>query len=264
MVTIRLEDVGALHGAKLTVSGISTPAFSKGELVAVIGPNAAGKSTLFKRMAGLLRGPGRVVVEGSNKGKRAIGYMPQDTSANAVLTVYESVLLARKQGSGWVVKDSDLYTIDTILEALDIRDIAFCNLGELSGGQRQLVSIAQALVRNPDVLLMDEPTSALDLHRQIGVLDFMRNRADKTGMIVFIAIHDLDHALRFANQAMVIENGMLRAAGPTSDVITETLLRDVYRVEARIETCSRGTLRMLVDGVSPGVRGSLSRLETAA
>ncbi|WP_152971275.1 ABC transporter ATP-binding protein, partial [Rhizobium ecuadorense] len=82
-----------------------------GELVAVIGPNAAGKSTLFKRITGLLKGPGHVVVEGS-KTKNAISYMPQDTSVNAVLTVYESILLARKQGQSWAVSDSDLRFID--------------------------------------------------------------------------------------------------------------------------------------------------------
>ncbi|MGO7748540.1 ATP-binding cassette domain-containing protein, partial [Rhizobium ruizarguesonis] len=80
-------------------------------VVAVIGPNAAGKLTIFKSMTGRLKGPGHVVVEGS-KAKNAIGYMPQDTSANAVLTVYEYILLARKQGQSWAVSDSDLRFID--------------------------------------------------------------------------------------------------------------------------------------------------------
>src|SRR5690606_4694176 len=75
MVTIALEDIGAYYGRRLTVSGITTPTFSSGEIIAVIGPNAAGKSTLFKRMAGLLQGPGMVRIEGSEKGKRAISYM---------------------------------------------------------------------------------------------------------------------------------------------------------------------------------------------
>src|SRR5690606_34984912 len=84
MVTIRLDGVGAYYGKALRLTEVTTPAFSGGEVIAVIGPNAAGKSTLFKRMAGLLKGPGRVIVEGSRKGPRAISYMPQDTAANAV------------------------------------------------------------------------------------------------------------------------------------------------------------------------------------
>jgi len=250
MVTIALEDIGAYYGRRLTVSGITTPTFSSGEIVAVIGPNAAGKSTLFKRMAGLLHGPGKVHVEGSEKGKRAISYMPQDTSANAVLTVYESILLARKQGSGWKVNDEDLALIDGVMSAIDITDIAFRNLGELSGGQRQLVGIAQTLVREPDILLMDEPTSALDLHRQMEVLDFMQQVARERSIIVFIAIHDLNQAMRFADKALVIERGGLRGVGATGEVINRQLLRDVYRIDARIEPCSRGQLQIIVDSVA--------------
>lgn len=250
MVTIALEDIGAYYGRRLTVSGITTPTFSAGEIVAVIGPNAAGKSTLFKRMAGLLHGPGTVRVEGSGKGKRAISYMPQDTSANAVLTVYESILLARKQGSGWSVGEDDLRLIDQVMRAIDITDIAFRNLGELSGGQRQLVGIAQTLVREPDILLMDEPTSALDLHRQMEVLAFMRQVARERRIIVFIAIHDLNQAMRFADKALVIERGQLRGAGPTGEVINRRLLHDVYQIDARIEPCSRGHLQIIVDSVA--------------
>lgn len=176
MVAMQLQSVGAYHGRKLFVEDVTTPVMKAGELIAVIGPNAAGKSTLFKRITGLLKGPGNIVIDGART-RNAITYMPQDTSANAVLTVYESILLARKQGRSWTVSDSDLSFIDEIMRALNITSIAFRDLGALSGGQRQLVSIAQALVREPEIMLMDEPTSALDLHRQVEVLDFMRRRA---------------------------------------------------------------------------------------
>ncbi len=159
-----------------------------------------------------MKGPGDIVIDGA-KTKNAITYMPQDTSANAVLTVYESILLARKQGQSWAVSDHDLSFIDEIMRALNITSIAFRDLGALSGGQRQLVSIAQALVREPEIMLMDEPTSALDLHRQVEVLDFMQRRARSKGMIVMIAIHDLNQALRFADKVLVIANGRMRACG---------------------------------------------------
>lgn len=250
MVAIQLDNVGACYGRKLTVSGVTTPPIEAGEIVAVIGPNAAGKSTLFKRIAGLLKGPGAVDVRGSTRRKKAISYMPQDTSANAVLTVYESLLLARKQGQAWNVGDDDLELVDLVMDALNITAIGFRDLGALSGGQRQLVAIAQTLVREPEIILMDEPTSALDLHRQVEVLGFMRQQARQNGMIVLIAIHDLNQALRFADKVLVIADGKMVACGAAASVITTQMLRDIYKIEARIEKCTRDYDHVIVDGVA--------------
>ncbi|MCM2463218.1 ABC transporter ATP-binding protein [Pseudomonas sp. LARHCG127] len=250
MVTIRLENLGARYGQRTVIHGVTTAAFVGGQVVAVVGPNAAGKSTLFKRMAGLIDGPGQVVLEDSKKGPQGISYMPQGLNASARLTVYESVLLARKQLTpGWVVHDDELKLVDDILAALGITELSFRNLGELSGGQQQLVSIAQTLVREPEILLMDEPTSALDMHRQVQVLNFMRALARKRQVIVFIAIHDLNQALRFADQVLVIADGTAQGSGPSAEVISESMLRKVYKVEARIEQCSRGELHILIDDI---------------
>jgi iron complex transport system ATP-binding protein len=249
MVTLRLEALGARYGDRLALSGITTPDFRGGELVAVVGPNAAGKSTLFRRMAGLVAGPGSVALENARKGQDGICYMPQDSSASARLTVYESILLARKQlDASWSVADDDLAPIDAVMASLGISELAFRYLGELSGGQRQLASIAQTLAREPEVLLMDEPTSALDLHRQLQVLRIMREMARARGLIVLVALHDLNQALRFFDQALVIASGTAYGSGPCKDVITVDMLRQVYRVEARIEPCSLGIGQIIVDG----------------
>lgn len=185
-----------------------------------------------------------------NSSRNAISYMPEDTSANAVLTVYDSVLLARKQGQSWSVSDHDLHFVDDIMKALNITTIAFRDLGALSGGQRQLVSIAQALARKPEIMLMDEPTSALDLHRQVEVLDFMRGQARTRGMVVLIAIHDINQALRFTDNVMVIQNGRMLACGNAGDVVTVNMLRDVYKIHARIEKCSMDHEHVIVDGTA--------------
>ncbi|WP_347905358.1 ABC transporter ATP-binding protein [Pseudomonas purpurea] len=250
MVTLQLKNIGAHYGNRPILSGISTGTFTAGQVIAVVGPNAAGKSTLFKRMAGLLEGPGRVIVQHSQKGPDGICYMPQGLNGSARLTVYESILLARKQQSpGWVVQDDELQQVDQVLDALGISMLASRNLSELSGGQQQLVSIAQTLVREPEVLLMDEPTSALDMHRQVQVLNFMKSLARRRQIIVFIAIHDLNQALRFADQVLVIANGTTQGCGPSEEVITVQMLREVYRIETRIETCSRELSHILIDDI---------------
>lgn len=251
MVALALQDVGARYGRATVLSDVSIDMLEAGSMTAIIGPNAAGKSTLFKRIASLIKGPGIVTLSKTEQGPRTICYMPQDTGANAVLTVYESILLSSKQGTGgWKVHDDELAEIDSILKALNIHELAFRGLGELSGGQRQLVSLAQALVRKPEILLMDEPTSALDLHRQVEVLDFISNLARRQGMIVLIALHDLNHALRYCENTIVIAGGKMAVSGQTADVITPDMLRDIYKVDARIETCSRGQPFILVDGTA--------------
>ncbi|TFV40993.1 ABC transporter ATP-binding protein [Bradyrhizobium frederickii] len=248
MVALALQGVGASYGKTSVLADVTLAELRSGTVTAVIGPNAAGKSTLFKRIAGLIKGPGLVELSDTARGPQAICYMPQDTGANAVLTVYESVLLSAKQGSSWRVSDAELAQIDGLLKALRIDNLAFRGLGELSGGQRQLVSLAQALVRRPEVLLMDEPTSALDLHRQIEVLGLVGDLAKRDGMIVMIAIHELNHALRYCENTIVIAHGKMAASGATASVITTEMLRNIYRIDARVETCSRGTPFVVVDG----------------
>ena len=162
MAGLIVENLSVRSGKTEIVSGIDAEIPAVDGLTALIGPNAAGKSSFFKRIAGLAKGHGRVEIVGGTKGDRGIAYMPQDMSSNAVLSVYESVLLASKQDSRWLIADRELVEIDDILASLRITSWAFKNLGELSGGQRQLVAIAQALIRRPEILLMDELTSALD------------------------------------------------------------------------------------------------------
>lgn len=231
---LALRDVGVAYGKRQILSGITTPDMNGGEIVAVIGPNAAGKSSLFRRIAGLIAGAGAVEVT-SPAGKTPC-YLPQDTAVNAVLTVYESILLARKQGGSWGVGDAELAAIDEALHALDIADLAFRGLGELSGGQRQLVSIAQTLVRQPEIMLLDEPTSALDLHRQFEVLSLVARLAREKKICVLIAIHDLNQALRIADKVVVLAKGRLVAFGAPREIITPALLEEVYGVVARVET----------------------------
>ena len=252
MVSLRLDGVGVSYGRRSVLEGIMTPVLAGGEVVAVVGPNAAGKSSLFRRIAGLISGAGEVAIEGKSAvaGRRrpSACYLPQDTAVNAVLTIYESILLAFKQGGSWSVSDDELKRIDTVLRELEIEDLAFRGLGELSCGQRQLVSIAQTLAREPDILLLDEPTSALDLHRQFEVLSLVQRLARERGMLVLISMHDLNQALRFADRIMVLARSRLVALGTPREIVTPALLADVYGVRARVEMLEGEQPYVVVEG----------------
>ncbi|RYY16009.1 MAG: ABC transporter ATP-binding protein [Alphaproteobacteria bacterium] len=258
-MSLVVRDIAVSYGARAVLRGVSLPDLHSGQVTALLGPNAAGKSTLFRRIVGQLKGPGTVALDGRDLATlppldpARPCYLPQDTAGTAVLTVFEALLLASKQGGAWRVSDAEADAVSRTLALLEIGDLAERYLGELSGGQRQLVGLGQALVRHPRILLLDEPTSALDLQRQVEVLALLRRLAAEQGMCVVLAIHDLNQALRFADQVAVLGGGHIVAAGPPAEVLTPALLCEVYGVNARVERCSRGLPFLIVDSSARAV-----------
>jgi iron complex transport system ATP-binding protein len=122
-------------------------------------------------------------------------------------------------------------------------------LDALSGGQKQLVGLAQALIRHPRVLLLDEPLSALDLNYQFHVMRLLKQETQEHGLISIIVLHDLNVALQHADRAVMISSGRLHAEGAPADVITPASLAAVYGVQGRVEACSRGLRQVLIDGL---------------
>ncbi|MBY6122049.1 ABC transporter ATP-binding protein [Mameliella alba] len=247
MVSLTLERVGAGYGRRKILTEASTPPIAGGMLTALVGANAAGKSTLFRRIAGQLRGAGAVRLNGAAQAD--LRYMPQDTGMNAALTVYESIILALKQGEGgWRLSSGELAAVDEVLGRFGIAHLADRQLPELSGGQRQAVSVAQTLVARPRVVLMDEPTSALDLYRQFEVLEALRAYAEETGAVMILALHDLNQVMRCCTTTIALAEGRLLACGDTLEVLTPELIRRLYGIDSRVERCSRGCPMMIVDG----------------
>lgn len=247
MVSLALDGIGARYGRHTILTDASTPEIAGGVLTALVGANAAGKSTLFRRIAGQLRGPGAVRLNGAGAGE--LRYMPQDTGMSAALTVYESIILALKQvGGGWRLSAGELAAVDDVLHRFGVAHLAERQLPELSGGQRQAVSIAQTLVTRPKVVLMDEPTSALDLYRQYEVLEALRGYAQETGAVMILALHDLNQVMRTCTAVMALARGRVLATGPTLEVLTPDMIARLYGIDSRVERCSRGCPMMIVDG----------------
>ena len=245
------KDVRFSYGSNEVLKGVTIGETPPGKITATIGPNAAGKTTLFKCIAGLLKPQGTIRLDGKDMREysreeitRKVTYLPQEGPVNAVLTVFEAVLLARKHTMSWRVSDDDLRSVTQVLEDLDIEELSTRFLNELSGGQKQMVSIAQSLVREPDILLMDEPTSSLDLQHQLEVLDLIRQITANRGIVTLVSLHDLNLAARYAAQFVVMDQGAVYASGEAYEVLTPKMLRDVYGVNATVLASPDGILQV--------------------
>jgi len=248
---LRIEGLTVSYGRRKVVEGLDLPPLTPGEIVVLAGPNAAGKSTLLKGIAGLLPTRGRVMfrdrdLSALSAGDRAqiLGFMPQTLPAGAALSVLESVIAARSaSGEGMGADRAAL----AVLDRLGMGVLALEPLDRLSGGHRQMVGLAQALVRDPALLLLDEPTSALDMARQVRLLTEVRRVAGE-GRVVLAVLHDLALAAQWADRIAVLHHGRLHSFGTPAEVVTPAMLAEVYGVEARVERCSRGRLMVLIDG----------------
>jgi len=169
--------------------------------------------------------------------------------------VLESVLVACRATRGYgaasprAAHGDDLAHAHTVLRKLGIDDLASRSLDELSGGQRQLVGIAQALVRNPQVLLLDEPLSALDLNHQFHVMQVLREVTRESRIVTVVVLHDINAAMRACECAMLLHEGRIVRFGTPPEVVTPATLGQVFGVAARIEPCSRGHHQVLIDGL---------------
>ncbi|MGO4853435.1 ABC transporter ATP-binding protein [Phaeovulum sp. W22_SRMD_FR3] len=286
---LHIENLRVSLGARQVIDGLSLPPLRAGAVTVLAGPNAAGKSTLLRAMAQLIPYQGRLTLFGTEAAGHdhvdtdpegperigqerigqdlarlprparaaAIGFMPQNLHSTTTLSVLESLLAALHAGGGGMARHGAPggpggrgaeHALAT-LARLGIADLALAPLGALSGGQRQAVGLAQAIIRDPQLLLLDEPTSALDLARQYQLMSEARRLAQE-GRIVVAVLHDLALAAQWADRIILMTGGRIAADGPPREVLQPEILSHVYGIAARVEQCSAGRLMVMVDGVA--------------
>jgi iron complex transport system ATP-binding protein len=186
------------YKSKNILNDITMTAYPR-EITAIIGANGTGKSTILKNICGLLKGSGDIKICGKNINDynrkdlaSYISYLSQDTVSNALLSVFEVVLLGRVTRLTNSVPDDELVLVRDVLHRLNLEEYASRNIGELSGGQRQLVFIAQALLKNQKVLIMDDPTSNLDLYYQFQIMNILKELTALEHFTTLISLHQLD------------------------------------------------------------------------
>ena len=210
-----------------------------GSLCALLGANGAGKSTLLRCIGGILRPcAGRVDADGMDllslppkRRAQLIGYVPQNAQATgSSLSVIETVLSGRTPHRRHRLQQEDYEIALSVLEQLGLENHALRELGQLSGGERQRVFIARALAQQPGILLLDEPTSSLDLYFQQETMELLRRLSAGQGITVLTVLHDLNAAIAYADQAVLLQDGRVRRAGMPDEVLQQREIQELFKV----------------------------------
>ncbi|MEO0747984.1 MAG: ABC transporter ATP-binding protein [Pseudomonadota bacterium] len=246
-MSLSAKNLSITHGSFSVLKDVNLE-LRDGQITGLIGPNGVGKSSLLKVLAGLARGVGTVSRDGrdlSEADRRdVVAYMPQDSSAGSSLTLTEVVLLGRLGTLGLRVSPDLIAAVEEILAEFGLSDLSHRTLDAVSGGQRQLTYLAQALFREPRILLLDEPTAALDLRHQLVVFDTLQRLAREKNIAIAVAVHDLSLAAQFCDQVMCLCHGTLDASGPPQEVLTSDRLARVYGIEAEVTQDQNDRLRI--------------------
>lgn len=248
--SLHISGLTVSYGRRAIIRDLHVSPIQAGGITALVGPNGAGKSTLLRAIAGLLPASGKVWLNGQNllglsRQQRAayVGFMPQSLPAGVGLSVLETIVTALKVASPTGNEKLLRRRAVAVLERLNAVHLALEPLDRLSGGQRQMAGLAQALAPDPELLLLDEPTSALDLRHQFHIMRTVRELT-RSGRSAVIVLHDLALAAEWADTVVVMSGGGLYVEGRPTDAVTPVMLRDVYGVVADVVALPSGSLRI--------------------
>ncbi|MDI6890048.1 MAG: ABC transporter ATP-binding protein [Thermodesulfovibrionales bacterium] len=208
------------------------------ELIGIIGPNGSGKTTLLRAITRLLRPKkGEIFFEGKDIWQiplkeffKKIAVVTQNPPVNS-MSVEEFVLLGRiphyKRFQFFETRE-DLEVSRRCMALTNTLRLKDKSINQLSGGERQLVSIARALTQDPKLLLLDEPTAHLDITHQVGILDLIKRLNKEFGLTVIMVLHDLNLASEYCDRLLLLNNGKMHKTGTPQEVLTYQVIEEIY------------------------------------
>jgi iron complex transport system ATP-binding protein len=242
-VSLHARDLTLGYGGDPVVADLSLE-LPPGEITAIVGANACGKSTLLRGMARLLAPrSGAVLLDGVELAKlgtrevaRRLGLLPQSPAAPEGLTVEDLVARGRYPHQSWLQQFSaeDQAQIEWALEVTDTAALRRRALDQLSGGQRQRAWIAMALAQDTGTLLLDEPTTFLDMAHQVEVLDLLADLNREQGRTIVMVLHDLNQACRYADHLVAMRRGSVHSRGAPADIVDAEMVRAVFGLDVRV------------------------------
>lgn len=239
MSVIALEHVTLRVGSRIVLSDVSFD-IEAGEFIGVLGPNGAGKTTLMRAILGLLpptSGSVKVFGHTPERGNPAIGYLPQLRTVLPDLRVRGLDFIASSlNGERWGLPSFSLYDrsmIEETLDAVGARDLAARPLSDMSGGERQRLLLAQALIGQPKLLLLDEPLISLDARHQEVAIDVVRKVCRERKITVLFSAHELNQLLGTLDRVLYLGNGQA-VLGTVEEVVTAPVLSRLYGTEIQV------------------------------
>lgn len=232
--TIDVNDVSVSLGGTPILDGVSF-AVPTQSFVALVGPNGAGKTTLLRTINGVLApDSGSVVIDGNDirslsrrATARLVATVPQDTTISFEFSVRDVVAMGRTPHRSRLQRADDSDTVERALQRVRIDHLADRSVGSVSGGERQRVLLARALVQDAPAMVFDEPTASLDINHQVRMLELVRDLVNE-GATALAAIHDLDLAARFCDSIVVLSDGHVLADGAPESVLTESVIAQAF------------------------------------
>lgn len=238
---LEIRRISAGYGEGDIVKDISLTV-SPNENLCIMGPNGCGKTTLLKAIAGLLPYRGEVLMDGKplkdlgSKGiARKVALLSQISGVYFSYTVEETVMMGRyvhmKDGVWGRPLKADKEAVERCLSAVNLMDERDKEISRLSGGQLQRVFLARTLVQEPEIILLDEPTNHLDLKYQVELIDYLQAWREQEGKSVIGVLHDINLAMRLADNVLLMVDGKAYAYGSAAEVITAESLERVYQTD---------------------------------
>ena len=250
---IKAQNISVSINEKEIVHGISLD-IPEGKVTAIIGPNGCGKSTTLKALSRILPYKGSITFKGQEMSTlsqrefaKCLAILTQSPQAPSDLTVNDLVEMGRFPHRGFLGRagKDDKEHVEWALEQTGVKEMRYRLLNTLSGGERQRAWIAMALAQRPEVLLLDEPTTYLDICHQLEIMQLITRLNQELGLTVVMVVHDLNHAIMYADHVVVVKAGQLVTSGAPREIITADLLAEVFKVKADEFTLSND-LRALV------------------